>query len=38
MSISMTFAQFLVVLLLRDLALTASAAYGKIFLDSKQLW
>ena len=38
MSISMTFAQLLVVLLLRDLALTASAAYGKIFLDSKQLW
>ena len=37
-SISMTFAQLLVVLLLRDLALTASAAYGKIFLDSKQLW
>ena len=38
MSISMTFAQLLVVLLLRDLALTASAAYGKIFLDGKQLW
>ena len=38
MSISMTFAQLLVVLLLRDLALTASVAYGKIFLDSKQLW